>query len=88
MSEVCCKGVSAPGTYGSPEIINSDQGWQFNCKAWLDACAQHPQMRVSMDGRGRAKDNIWIERLWKIIKYEYIYILPEEKELRSTAESI
>ena len=45
-------------------------------------------MRVSMDGRGRAKDNIWIERLWKIIKYEYIYMLPEEKELRSTAESI
>ena len=46
--------------------------------AWLDACAQHPQMRVSMDGRGRAKDNIWIERFWKTIKYEYIYILPEE----------
>lgn len=50
---------------------------QFTCKAWLDACAQHPQMRVSMDGRGRAKDNIWIERFWKTIKYEYIHILPE-----------
>ena len=35
-------------------------------------------MRVSMDGHGRAKDNIWIERFWKTIKYEYIYILPEE----------
>ena len=35
-------------------------------------------MRVSMDGRGRAKDNIRIERFWKTIKYEYIYILPEE----------
>ena len=35
-------------------------------------------MRVSMDGRGRAKDKIWIERLWKTIKYEYIYILLEE----------
>ena len=46
--------------------------------AWLDACAQHPQMRVSMDGRGRAKDNIRIDRFWKTIKYEYIYILPEE----------
>ena len=63
---------------GAPEIINSDQGCQFTCKAWLDACAQHPQMRVSMDGRGRAKDNIRIERFWKTIKYEYIYILPEE----------
>ena len=37
-------------------------------------------MRVSMDGRGRAKDNIWIERFWKTIKYEYIYILPEERD--------
>ena len=37
-------------------------------------------MRVSMDSRGRAKDNIWIERLWKIIKYEYIYMLPEERD--------
>ena len=35
-------------------------------------------MRVSMDGRGRAKDNVWIERFWKTIKYKYIYILPEE----------
>lgn len=69
---------NAIATYGSPEIINSDQGCQFTCKAWLDACAQHPQMRVSMDGRGRAKDNIRIERFWKTIKYEYIYILPEE----------
>ena len=69
---------NAIATYGSPEIINSDQGCQFTCKAWLDACAQHPQMRVSMDGRGRAKDNIWIERFWKTTKYEYIYILPKE----------
>ena len=69
---------NAIATYGSPEIINSDHGCQFTCKAWLDACAQHPQMRVSMDGCGRAKDNIWIERFWKTIKYEYIYILPEE----------
>lgn len=70
--------LKAIATYGSPEIINSDQGCQFTCKAWLDACAQHPQMRVSMDGRGRAKDNIRIERFWKTIRYEYIYIMPEE----------
>ncbi len=35
-------------------------------------------MKISMDGRGRAKDNIWIERFWKTIIYEYIYLLPEE----------
>jgi len=39
-----------------------------------DACAEYP----GMDGHGRAKDNIWIERFWKKIKYEYIYIQPEE----------
>ena len=69
---------NAIAIYGAPEIINSDQGCQFTCKAWIEACAQHPQMSVSMDGRGRAKDNIWIERFWKTIKYEYIYIQPEE----------
>lgn len=70
--------LTAIATYGAPEIINSDQGCQFTCKAWLDACAQHPQMRVSMDGRDRAKDNILIERFWKTIKYEYICVFPEE----------
>lgn len=69
---------NAIAMYGTPEIINSDQGCQFTCKAWLEACAQHPQMKVSMDGRGRAKGNIWIERFWKTIIYEYIYLLPEE----------
>ena len=37
-----------------------------------------PESKVSMDGRGRAKDNIWIERFWRTIKYEYIYIAVEE----------
>lgn len=78
---------NAIATYGSPEIINSDHGCQFTCKAWLDACAQHPQMRVSMDGHGRAKDNIWIERFLKTIKYEYIYICQRKTGRRSTAES-
>lgn len=64
--------------YGAPEIINSDQGSQFTSKEWADICAQYPEMKISMDGRGRAKDNIWIERFWKTIKYEYIYIRPEE----------
>ena len=65
---------NAISTYGAPEIINSDQDCLLTCKAWIEACAQHPQMSISMDGRGRAKDNIWIERFWKTIKYEYFYI--------------
>lgn len=64
--------------YGAPEIINSDQGSQFTCREWDAVCAEYPDMKVSMDGRGRAKDNIWIERFWKTIKYEYIYIQPED----------
>ncbi len=70
--------ISAVARHESPEIINSDQGSQFTSKEWADACAQYLEMKVSMDGRGRAKDNIWIERFWKTIKYEYIYIQPEE----------
>ncbi len=69
---------SAVARHGAPEIINSDQGCQFTSKEWADACAQYPEMKVSTDGRGRTKDNIWIERFWKTIKYEYIYIRPEE----------
>ena len=62
--------------YGYPEIINSDQGRQFT--SLKEVCAAYPEMKISMDGRGRAKDNIWIERFWRTIKYDYIYIQPEE----------
>lgn len=67
--------------HGTPEIINSDQGCQFTCQEWEDECAKHPEMKVSMDGRGRAKDNIWIERFWRSIKYQYIYTHPAEDGL-------
>ena len=68
----------AIASHGAPGIINADRGCQFSGKEWAEACAGYPEMKVSMDGRGRAKDNIWIERFWKTIKYEYIYIQPEE----------
>ena len=67
---------NAIAKYGAPEIINSDQGRQFTCLDWKEACREHPEMKNSMDGRGRAKDNIWIERFWRTIKYDYIYIQP------------
>ena len=69
---------NAIARYGAPKIINSDQGRQFTCREWKGCCAEYPEMRISMDGRGRAKDNIWIERFWRTIKYDYIYIHPEE----------
>ena len=69
---------NAIAKYGAPEIINSDQGRQFTCLDWKEACREHPEMKNSMDGQGRAKDNIWIERFWRTIKYDYIYIQPVE----------
>lgn len=69
---------NAIARYGEPEILNSDQGCQYTSKEWEEACARHPEMRVSVDGRGRCKDNIWIERFWKTIKYEYINLHPED----------
>lgn len=69
---------NAIAQHAIPEIIYSDQGSQFTCLNWMAECAKHPEIKISMDGRGRIKDNIWIERFGKTIKYEYIYITPEE----------
>jgi putative transposase len=56
-----------------PEIFNSDQGAQFTAHDFTDYLEQ-AQVRISMDGRGRALDNIFIERLWRSLKYEDIYL--------------
>lgn len=61
--------------YGKPEIINSDQGSQFTCAIWTEY-VENEGIRISMDGRGRATDNIFIERLWRTVKRDYIYICP------------
>lgn len=61
--------------YGKPEIINSDQGSQFTCKEWIEYL-EPMDIKISMDGRGRATDNIFIERLWRSVKYDYVYLHP------------
>ena len=58
---------------GQPVIFNSDQGVQFTAKAFT-SCLEDRGIRISMDGRGRCYDNIFIERLWRTIKQENIYI--------------
>lgn len=63
--------------YGRPEILNSDQGSQFTREAWIEYL-NNQEIEISMDGRGRCLDNIWIERLWRTIKQEYIYLNPAE----------
>ncbi len=66
----------AVARYGAPKIINSDQGVQYTCEEWHRACDKYG-IRISMDGRARCLDNVWIERFWRTIKREYVYLNPE-----------
>lgn len=59
--------------HGKPQIINSDQGSQFTSAAHVDLLTNQ-EIQISMDGKGRAIDNIFIERFWRNIKYENIYL--------------
>jgi len=61
--------------HGKPEIINSDQGCQFTCKDWIEYLKKE-NIQISMDGKGRAIDNIFIERFWRSLKYDYVYLRP------------
>lgn len=70
--EVIRQGIK---THGKPEILNSDQGSQFTCHDYVDLLKGY-KIRISMDGKGRALDNIYIERFWRSIKYRHIYIHP------------
>ena len=63
--------------YGDPEMINSDQGSQFTCEEWIKYL-QERGVLISMDGKGRAIDNIFIERLWRSVKYDYVYLMPAD----------
>jgi putative transposase len=67
--------------YGTPEIFNTDQGSQFTSDDFTGILKRHG-IRISMDGKGRWIDNVFIERLWKSVKYQDIYI----KEYRSIGE--
>jgi len=59
--------------HGAPEIFNTDQGGQYTGKAFTGVLKAHG-VKISMDGKGRVTDNIMIERLWRSVKYEEIYI--------------
>ncbi len=69
----CVAALEMAFAWGQPEIFNSDQGSQFTADDFT-TCLLHRDIRISMDGRGRALDNIFIERLWRSVKYEDIYI--------------
>ncbi len=63
----------AMARYGMPEIVNTDQGSQFTAGEFTDAVLE-PGCQLSMDGRGAWRDNVFVERFWRTIKYEEIYL--------------
>ena len=65
----------AVASHGKPDIINSDQGSQFTCALWTEY-VEKEEVKISMDGKGRAIDNIFIERLWRTVKQDYVYLHP------------
>jgi len=59
--------------YGKPEIFNSDQGSQYTSKEFTDVLKGN-DIRISMDGKGAWRDNVYVERLWRSVKYEEVYL--------------
>ena len=85
-ADFCVEAINeALAAYGEPEIFNSDQGCQFTSRDFTEKLLAK-SIRISMDGRGRAFDNIFVERLWRTVKYEEVYIKSYENvnECRSS----
>jgi len=77
----CLDALEEALTVSTPEIFNTDQGSQFTSIRFTNTLTQH-SVAISMDGRGRALDNVFIERLWRTVKYEDIYL----KDYETAAE--
>lgn len=69
----CLEALEAALLLGTPEIFNTDQGVQFTADRFTSR-VEAAGVRLSMDGRGRALDNVFVERLWRSVKYEHIYL--------------
>jgi putative transposase len=65
--------AEALARHGNPQIFNTDQGSQFTCHSFTDVLVEH-QIAISMDGRGSWRDNVFLERFWRSIKYEEVYL--------------
>ncbi len=79
----CLQALDTALAQGTPEIFNTDQGSQFTSIAFTD-CLLQGGIQISQDGRGRALDNIFVERLWRSLKYEEVYL----KSYTSVREAI
>ncbi len=69
----CLEALERALALGQPDIFNTDQGAQFTAAAFTNRL-ETAGIRISMDGRGRALDNVFIERLWRSVKYEHVYL--------------
>lgn len=89
MEAAFCKSVvkEAIQKYGTPEIFNTDQGSQYTSDEFTGLLKDH-QIKISMDGKGRALDNIFVERLWRTVKQEEVYLkdYSDIKEARKSLE--
>lgn len=72
-TQFCIEALQHALRLGRPEIFNTDQGSQFTSTAFT-SILEAADIRISMDGKGRALDNIFVERLWRSVKYEDIYL--------------
>ena len=79
----CLEALEASLAQGTPEIFNTDQGSQFTSIAFTERLLRGG-IQISQDGRGRALDNIFVERLWRSLKYEEVYL----KSYRSVSEAV
>lgn len=79
----CIEALEKALNISKPEIFNTDQGSQFTSEAFT-GCLKASDISISMDGRGRALDNIFVERLWRSVKYEEVYL----KEYESVKEAV
>lgn len=69
----CLEALEEALEKGKPRIFNTDQGVQYTCRQFTGALEKN-QIQISMDGKGRASDNIFVERLWRTVKYEEVYL--------------
>jgi len=85
-SDFCVEALKeALARFGEPEIFNTDQGSQFTSHGFTGALID-AQVKISMDGRGRCLDNVFIERLWRSLKYEKVYLMEFETGLEARQE--
>ena len=84
VADFCIEAVEeALARHGKPEIFNTDQGSQFTSEAFTGLLSRN-EVAISMDGKGAWRDNVFVERLWRTVKYEEVYLKLESAEFSAT----